>query len=252
MNDYDLALLLKRRRYRSGLSNSKINDIIKRRDSYKKSIKPQYDTPLLKQITQNTQPQPQSANTNINIPTKINDNQSYANAIVRSLSQSNQNISYPTSSANYTEGPMHFTMEDFLNAGREKHTKESISPEHYKNAENLINKINQIGQLLDVSSTLSSGYRTPERQKQIYAEKGKNPIMNSLHLTGHALDINDPTGRIKRQIQSNKQLLNKAKELGLYFENFNATPNWVHIQDMPPKVTGRQIWSADNLLQMLN
>jgi uncharacterized protein YcbK (DUF882 family) len=252
MNDYDLALFLKRRRYRSGLADSKINNIVKQRENYKKNTKLAYDTPLLKQITQNIPNQQQSINTNINIPTKANDNQSYANTIVRSLTQNNQNASYSTSSAAYTEGPMHFTMEDFLNAGREKHTKESISPEHYKNAENLINKINQIGQLLDVSSTLSSGYRTAERQRQIYAEKGKNPIMNSLHLTGHALDINDPTGRIKRQIQSNKQLLNKAKELGLYFENFNATPNWVHIQDMPPKITGRQIWSADNLLQMLN
>lgn len=146
---------------------------------------------------------------------------------------------------------MSFSMEDYLLSGAEKHTADTMNPEHYKNATNLINKINQLGELIPYDGIITSGYRSPERQIQIYKEKGEPPAMGSKHLYGHAIDISDPTGELKRKIL-NRAVLEKAKNLGLYFENFGKTPTWVHIQDEAPGYVGGQIWSADNLLERNN
>ncbi len=146
---------------------------------------------------------------------------------------------------------MSFTIDNFLQAGKEKYTKDTIRPQHYQNAVGLINKINKLGELIDYHNIISSGYRSPERQRQIYAEKGEPPAMGSKHIYGHALDIYDPKGELKKKLL-NRAVLEKAKELDLYFENFGKTPTWVHIQDEAPIRTGGQIWSADNLLERNN
>lgn len=146
---------------------------------------------------------------------------------------------------------MSFTIDNFLQAGKEKYTRETMRPQHYQNAVALINKINQLGELIDYHNVISSGYRSPERQRQIYAEKGEPPAMGSKHIYGHALDIYDPKGELKKKLL-NRAVLEKAKELELYFENFGKTPTWVHIQDEAPARCGGQIWSADNLLEKNN
>jgi len=146
---------------------------------------------------------------------------------------------------------MSFTMENFLQAGKEKYTKATMRPQHYQNAVGLVNKINKLGELIDYHNVISSGYRSPERQRQIYAEKGEPPAMGSKHIYGHALDIYDPQGELKKKLL-NRAVLEKAKELELYFENFGKTPTWVHIQDEAPARCGGQIWSADNLLEKNN
>ena len=75
--------------------------------------------------------------------------------------------------------------------------------------------------------------------------------MGSKHLSGHALDIYDPSGTLKSRLL-NRKVLEKARDLGLYFENFGNTPTWVHIQDEAPGFTGGQIWSANDLLEKNN
>lgn len=146
---------------------------------------------------------------------------------------------------------MSFTIDNFLQAGKEKYTRDTIRPQHYQNAVGLVNKINKLGELIDYHNVISSGYRSPERQRQIYAEKGEPPAMGSKHIYGHALDIYDPKGELKQKLL-NRAVLEKAKELELYFENFGKTPTWVHIQDEAPARCGGQIWSADNLLERNN
>lgn len=146
---------------------------------------------------------------------------------------------------------MSFSMEDYLLSGKEKYTKDSIDPEHFKNASNLLDKVNQLGELISYNGQITSGYRSIERQIQIYEERGEPPALGSKHLSGHALDIYDPKGELKRKIL-NRTVLEKAKKLGLYFENFGNTPTWVHIQDESPEFIGGQIWSADNLLEKNN
>lgn len=143
---------------------------------------------------------------------------------------------------------MYFTIDNYLQSGQEKYTKSTIRPEHYNNAQKLVNKVNELGELIDYHGVISSGYRSPERQRQIYAQKGEKPAMGSKHLSGHALDIADPQGELKKKIL-NRKVLEKLKDLDLYLENFDMTKTWVHIQDEAPGFCGKQIWSADNLLE---
>lgn len=146
---------------------------------------------------------------------------------------------------------MSFSVEDYLSSGKEKYSIGTIDPQHLNNAVNLINKVNELGELVNYNGKITSGYRSPERQRQIYAEKGEPPAMGSKHLSGHALDIYDPSGTLKSRLL-NRKVLEKARDLGLYFENFGNTPTWVHIQDEAPGFTGGQIWSADDLLEKNN
>ena len=142
-----------------------------------------------------------------------------------------------------------FTIEDYLRGNRFKHTKEELPAEHYENAKKLIEKINSFGQYIKYNDQINSSYRTPAEQRLIAREQGKEPAMQSKHLSGHAIDINDPTGELKRQIRGNKEALYKAKELGLYFENFSKTNGWVHIQDEAPGFTGDWIWAPEDFLE---
>lgn len=51
----------------------------------------------------------------------------------------------------------------------------------------------------------------------------------SKHKTGHAVDIYDPGDELDAWL--NDGLL---KQFGLWREHPDATPNWVHLQDLPP------------------
>lgn len=94
---------------------------------------------------------------------------------------------------------------------------------------------------------ITSGIRMKEDQiriyKKIFARKGipfdrsKVP-MRSNHLYGLACDVYDPDGRLKIWIMKN---LDFCKKLGLYFESFRYTPNWVHFQIVPPR-SGRRFF----------
>lgn len=146
-----------------------------------------------------------------------------------------------------TGNGMHYTIDNYLQSGQEKYTKNTMNPEHYNNAMRLVNKVNELGELIDYHGIITSGYRSPQRQREIYAAKGEKPAMGSKHITGHAMDISDPKGELKQKFL-NRKVLEKMKELDLYLENFDMTKTWVHIQDEAPGFCGRQIWSADNLL----
>lgn len=222
--DNEQILMIRRRKYRGDIRMSSINSTL---NYYNMQFTPNQGQTITIRNTIN------QYNIGVQQPYKINNG---------------TDVSYTTNKK------MHFTISDYLNAGEVKHTRQSISninPQHYNNAVNLISKVNQIGDFINADTSLSSGYRTRERQMQIGREQGKDVALNSLHTTGHAVDIKDPYGQIKKQIRTNKQLLQKAKKLGLYFENFSETPGWVHIQDVAPGYCGNQIWSADNFLAAL-
>jgi hypothetical protein len=70
---------------------------------------------------------------------------------------------------------------------------------------------------------------------EIYRKKGitdqsKIP-MKSRHLIGAAIDIYDPNKILQSWVLSNVKVL---EEVGLWCEDFSATPNWVHFQILPP------------------
>lgn len=113
--------------------------------------------------------------------------------------------------------------------------------DHESNLLVLLGKINQVRKAYGKPMTVTSGYRTKEDHLRIYRQiatrKGikfdpsKVP-MASRHLSGQAVDIYDPKGEFKQWIRMNIELF---EELGLYLEDFNHTPTWVHIQITPPR-----------------
>lgn len=104
--------------------------------------------------------------------------------------------------------------------------------------ENLTAKVNQFFAKYPGLFVVPSGFRTMEDHLRIYREKGivdpaKIP-MRSNHLTGHAVDLvprSEAVTELKQYVLENILL---AEELGLYFEDFGATKNWVHVQDVAP------------------
>lgn len=97
---------------------------------------------------------------------------------------------------------------------------------------------------------VSSGYRSRDRQIEIYANKAckkefpfadgvfamsKVPL-GSAHLYCAACDISDPNKELQKWILKHKDLLEKTD---LYCEDFAYTPTWVHFQSTRPSSGNR-------------
>jgi uncharacterized protein YcbK (DUF882 family) len=113
-------------------------------------------------------------------------------------------------------------------------------PELEKNLEELFLKINKVRTAYGLPMTVTSGFRSMDDHLRIYKQKGitdKSKIpMKSKHLFCQAVDILDADGRLKKWIKENIELM---EEIGLWFEDFDATPNWVHFQILPPASNNR-------------
>lgn len=113
-----------------------------------------------------------------------------------------------------------------------------LNPNNYKttpeidaNLDDLLVKMNKVRSLYGKSMIVTSGLRSMEKHLDIYKNKGitdpaKIP-MKSKHLFGQACDISDPKGELQKWCKENED---KLVEIGLWMEDFNATPNWCHFQ----------------------
>lgn len=114
--------------------------------------------------------------------------------------------------------------------------------EHQHNLEELKRRVNVIREKWAKAMTISSGYRSMFDHKRIYSEinqkrkkQGLEELripMASKHLFGQACDVSDPKGELQKWIKDNVQVL---EEVGLWCEDFSATPTWVHFQTVQPK-----------------
>ena len=101
------------------------------------------------------------------------------------------------------------------------------------NYDKLFERINKFRAAYGKPMRVTSGYRSLNDHIRIYSEKGiNNPPMGSLHLKCLAIDILDRDCMLKHFIVNNIRLV---EEIGLWFEDFSVTPNWVHFQVEPPK-----------------
>lgn len=122
-------------------------------------------------------------------------------------------------------------------------TLQELNPKNFKipeelkdNLNELFEKINKVRKLYNKPMIVTSGYRSLEDHKRIYKEKGitdesKIP-MKSKHLYCQAVDISDPNGELQKWCLDN---VDKLEEIGLWMEDFSATPNWCHFQIIQPK-----------------
>lgn len=110
----------------------------------------------------------------------------------------------------------------------------AIPPAHKANLMVLLNRINLIEAARAEPMTVTNSYRTMAHHLEIYAKKGitdpaKIP-MKSAHLVGKAVDIYDPAKELQEWCSTSESTL---RNIGVWMENFEATPNWVHFQTNP-------------------
>ncbi len=99
------------------------------------------------------------------------------------------------------------------------------------NAEDLIKRINKfLAELGVITSQVSSGWRPPSLNAKI-----SNAAKKSHHMTGKAVDLVDSTGELGALIVKKEEWLEAhgqpslLEKHGLWLENPNVTPGWVHL-----------------------
>lgn len=121
---------------------------------------------------------------------------------------------------------------------------EEFTPEIRQNAKELIRRVNSLN--CPFPRACVSFLRGKSKQENIYRNRAclKMPPfsdgvfimskvpMKSCHLTGCAIDVWDADRKLKDWINQNVDVLEKA---GLWCEHFDDTPEWVHMQSVPPK-----------------
>lgn len=112
---------------------------------------------------------------------------------------------------------------------------EGLDNEIQHNLTLLLEKVNKFRTAYGKPMIVTSGLRTKQHHLQIYAKKGIFPPkvpMKSNHLFGRAVDFADADGKLKAFVLENIKLM---EEIGLYFEDFSVTKNWLHVQINAPK-----------------
>jgi uncharacterized protein YcbK (DUF882 family) len=109
-----------------------------------------------------------------------------------------------------------------------------IKPEHIPNLKLLHEKIQKIRTAYGKPMYVTNCYRSMTHHLRIYKDKGVTDIrlipMKSLHLSGSAIDIADPSGHLLQWCKNN---ISTLEELGLWCED--GTVGWTHFQSVAPK-----------------
>lgn len=103
----------------------------------------------------------------------------------------------------------------------------SASDEVGREAHLLLERVNEFLFFVDPHKEwkMASGFRTPEANAKA---KGAT---KSKHLSGQAIDIADYDKVLKAACLL---YTSRLEALGLWCEDFRATPTWVHFQSVPP------------------
>ncbi len=118
------------------------------------------------------------------------------------------------------------TLKDWVTASGkypEREKSEDLTDEVKKNAEAFLAVLNDFLEELTpgVEYKVSSGFRPSSVNSKI-----PNAAKKSLHMTGLAIDLEDPDDELDKLIQSKPELLDKY---GLWLEHPDSTPKWTHL-----------------------
>ena len=126
---------------------------------------------------------------------------------------------------------MKFSLQELLTAGQHKWSQTELDSVTLRNLQDLCLKLNKLG--FQPPRYATSCLRSLADQKRI------NPsAMGSSHLYGCAVDISDKDGKLKEWLQKSVGK-NALIDCGLWVEDFNSTPTWVHLQTYMPKSNRR-------------
>lgn len=106
-----------------------------------------------------------------------------------------------------------------------------LDDEMQQNLQKLLVAVNLFRQHYGKPMVISSGYRPAAINAKV-----KGAAKKSNHMRCLAVDFRDPDGAIDKFCLDNLHILEAC---GLYLESPDATPNWSHLQCIPPKSGNR-------------
>lgn len=130
------------------------------------------------------------------------------------------------------------TLSDYF-MGRDKQYAQDLTPEILANAEQTVARVNLLLSRYKSATgdakirKVTSGWRPPAVNQGV---SGAAP--RSKHMTGEAVDIADPDGKLDEWCLENPKVL---EEVGCWQEHPSATAVWCHLQIVPPK-SGRRVF----------
>ena len=115
--------------------------------------------------------------------------------------------------------------------GRDESHKTDYTQEVSDNIDKLLIPLNKFREAYGKPMTVTSGWRPPSINAGTTGAAKK-----SNHMLGLACDFLDKDGALDKFCMENLSLL---EDLGLYLEHPDSTPNWCHLQCVPPKSGNR-------------
>ena len=115
--------------------------------------------------------------------------------------------------------------------GRDKRFPDELTDEKRSNAEETIDKANQLLERFGETRKVNSGWRPASINKSTVGAAPKSKHMECL-----AIDLEDKDGSLDAWCLENLEVL---QEIGLWLESPDATPNWCHVQIVPPRSGNR-------------
>lgn len=117
--------------------------------------------------------------------------------------------------------------------GRDEKYPEDLTGEIEANAAELLRRVNDLLDVFGEERAVRSGWRPPQVNQAT-----PNAAPRSKHMTGQAIDLDDPEGDLDQWCLDNGKELSR---LGLWQEHPAATKSWCHLQSVPPK-SGRRVF----------
>lgn len=117
--------------------------------------------------------------------------------------------------------------------GRDETYASELSIEILANATELLRRVNDLMDLFGQERAVRSGWRPAEVNAST-----PNAAPFSKHMTGQAVDLDDPEGDLDQWCLDNA---NQLARLGLWQEFPGATKGWTHLQCVPPK-SGKRVF----------
>jgi hypothetical protein len=115
--------------------------------------------------------------------------------------------------------------------GRDRQHHAELTPELRANARETVRRVNRLLQRAGLARKVTSGWRPAAVNATVPgAAKG------SKHITCIAIDLEDQDGALDAWCMANLEVL---EELGLWLEHPDATPDWCHLQTLPPRSGNR-------------
>lgn len=141
--------------------------------------------------------------------------------------------------------PWNFTADEILKKSGIKYA--DLPQSDKENLDKLVKVVNKLGTMVPDSlkgpRKCNSGYRSSADQFRIYKDRAKkkqapftdgiyveSKVPRTAHMTGEAIDINDPNGDLDNWLMDTAEGKQAVKELDLYIEHKDYTAGWCHVQ----------------------